>query len=91
MVLEHNACLQTERSNPYTGVPKQIIHAKGWDVPSWALTPVARVLNPNLLVRQSYPMPAYKDLVEQAHIHILLGDPPPMQRRRNKRRFEKKI
>lgn len=69
-------CLQTERSNPYTGVPKQIIHAKGWDVPSWALTPVATVLNPNLLVRQSYPMPAYEDLVEQAHI-VLVKTPSP--------------
>lgn len=67
---------QNEPSNPYMGVPKQIIHAEGWDVPSWALTPVARVLNPNLYVRQPYPMPVYEDLVGQAHI-VLIKTPSP--------------
>lgn len=67
---------QNERFNPYKGVPKQIIHAKGWDVPSWALTPAAKVLKPDLVVRQPYPMPAYEDLVEQA-CAVLVKTPSP--------------
>lgn len=70
---------QTESYNPYTGVPKQIIHAAGWNVPSWALTPVASVLKPDLIVRQPYPMPAYEDLVEQTHIVLIkIPNPPPV-------------
>jgi len=52
--------------DPYTSVPVCVIHAKGWDIPSWALTPVARLVNPDILTRRPHAVPAYKELLRLA-------------------------
>lgn len=69
-------CPHPTACNPYTSVPKQIIHSGGWMVPSWALTPVATFIQPNLLVRQPHPMPVYEDLLPQAQL-VLVKTPSP--------------
>ena len=67
---------RTRVFNPYRSVPRRIIHARGWEVPSWALTPSATLIQPNLVVKHPYSMPLYEDLARQRYL-VLVKIPTP--------------